>query len=55
MMFKDPKNVGSGEHFLLVFNNGGTMNGTTNEDRPTTSKRCRRTNSTSRSSSKRIA
>ena len=33
MMFKGSENVGSGEHFLLVFNNGGTMNGTTNEDR----------------------
>ena len=32
MMFKGSENVGSGEHFLLVFNNGGTMNGTTNED-----------------------
>src|SRR5690242_4291617 len=35
MMFKGSENVGSGEHFLLVFNNGGTMNGTTNEDRTT--------------------
>src|SRR5262245_4070446 len=33
IMFKGSENVGSGEHFLLVFNNGGTMNGTTNEDR----------------------
>jgi predicted Zn-dependent peptidase len=33
MMFKGSENVGSGEHFYLVFNNGGTMNGTTNEDR----------------------
>lgn len=33
MMFKGSANVGSGEHFLLVFNNGGSMNGTTNEDR----------------------
>ena len=33
MMFKGSENVGSGEHFTLVFNNGGTMNGTTNEDR----------------------
>src|SRR5687767_13500884 len=33
MMFKGSANVGTGEHFLLVFNNGGTMNGTTNEDR----------------------
>jgi len=32
-MFKGSENVGSGEHFLLVFNNGGNMNGTTNEDR----------------------
>jgi zinc protease len=33
MMFKGSENVGSGEHFLLIFNNGGSMNGTTNEDR----------------------
>lgn len=33
MMFKGSENVGTGEHFLLVFNNGGTMNGTTNPDR----------------------
>ena len=33
MMFKGSENVGSGGHFLLVFNNGGNMNGTTNEDR----------------------
>src|SRR5215213_3063055 len=33
MMFKGSENIGTGEHFLLVFNNGGTMNGTTNEDR----------------------
>ena len=33
MMFKGSANVGPGEHFLLVFNNGGNMNGTTNKDR----------------------
>jgi zinc protease len=33
MMFKGSENVGTGEHFILVFNNGGTMNGTTSEDR----------------------
>ena len=33
MMFKGSENVGSGEHFILIFNNGGNMNGTTNEDR----------------------
>src|ERR1044072_6834937 len=33
LMCKGPKNVGSGKPFLLVYNNGGTMNGTTNEDR----------------------
>src|SRR5215470_3641585 len=33
MMFKGSENVGSGEQFLLVFNNGGNLNGTTNEDR----------------------
>jgi len=35
MMFKGSENVGTGEHFYLVFNNGGNMNGTTNEDRTT--------------------
>ncbi len=35
MMFKGSENIGTGEHFYLVFNNGGTMNGTTNEDRTT--------------------
>src|SRR4029079_4896359 len=33
MMFKGSENVGPGEHFTLVFNNGGNMNGTTSEDR----------------------
>jgi predicted Zn-dependent peptidase len=33
MMFQGSKNVGKGEHFILVFNNGGNMNGTTNTDR----------------------
>jgi zinc protease len=33
MMFEGSQNVGKGEHFILVFNNGGGMNGTTNEDR----------------------
>src|SRR5215831_7260631 len=33
MMFQGSENVGKGEHFLLVLNNGGGMNGTTNEDR----------------------
>ncbi len=33
MMFKGSENVGSGEHFVLIFNNGGSMNGTTSEDR----------------------
>jgi len=33
MMFKGSDNVGPGEHFFLVFNNGGSMNGTTNTDR----------------------
>jgi predicted Zn-dependent peptidase len=35
MMFEGSENVGKGEHFILVFNNGGGMNGTTNEDRTT--------------------
>jgi zinc protease len=33
MMFKGSENVGPGEHFMLVFTNGGNMNGTTNKDR----------------------
>jgi zinc protease len=33
MMFKGSEKVGPGEHFFLVFNNGGNMNGTTNTDR----------------------
>jgi predicted Zn-dependent peptidase len=33
MMFKGSDKVGPGEHFYLVFNNGGNMNGTTNTDR----------------------
>jgi predicted Zn-dependent peptidase len=33
MMFKGSPNVGSGEHFTLVFNNGGDMNGSTSKDR----------------------
>ena len=33
MMFKGSENVGTGEHIMLVFNNGGNMNGTTNEER----------------------
>jgi predicted Zn-dependent peptidase len=33
MMFQGSENVGKSEHFILVYNNGGSMNGTTNEDR----------------------
>ncbi len=33
MMFQGSKNVGKGEHMMLVQDNGGTMNGTTNKDR----------------------
>src|SRR2546422_3592282 len=33
MMFQGSENAGKGEHFILIFNNGGSMNGTTNEDR----------------------
>jgi len=35
MMFEGSENVGKGEHFISVYNNGGGMNGTTNEDRTT--------------------
>jgi zinc protease len=33
MMFQGSENVGKGEHFILILNNGGGMNGSTNEDR----------------------
>jgi predicted Zn-dependent peptidase len=33
MMFQGSANVGKGEHFQLVMNRGGSMNGTTNSDR----------------------
>src|SRR5204862_7181273 len=33
MMFQGSENIGKGEHFILVDNNGGAMNGTTNQDR----------------------
>jgi zinc protease len=35
MMYQGSENVGKGEHFIQVLNNGGGMNGTTNEDRTT--------------------
>lgn len=35
MMFQGSENIGKGEHMLLVTNNGGGMNGTTNQDRTT--------------------
>ena len=33
MMFQGSQNVGKGEHMILVQNNGGELNGTTNENR----------------------
>src|SRR5438093_1070129 len=33
MMFKGSESVGPGEHFYVVFSNGGTMNGTTDKER----------------------
>jgi zinc protease len=33
MMFQGSANVAKGEHFILVMNNGGSPNGTTNHDR----------------------
>ena len=33
MMFEGSENVGDGEHFLLIANNGGDVNGTTDKDR----------------------
>jgi zinc protease len=35
MMFEGSLNIGKGEHMFLVQNYGGSMNGTTNEDRTT--------------------
>src|SRR5215831_11214489 len=33
MMFQGSENVGKGEHFVLIENNGGGLNGSTNSDR----------------------
>src|ERR1700741_3750016 len=33
MMFQGSQNVGKGEHFVLIENNGGGMNGSTSNDR----------------------
>ena len=33
MLFQGSANVGKGEHFILIQNNGGSANGTTNMDR----------------------
>ncbi len=33
MMYQGSENVGKGEHFMLISNNGGNMNGTTSSDR----------------------
>src|SRR5712691_2378802 len=33
MMFQGSENVGKGEHFVLIENNGGGMNGSTSSDR----------------------
>jgi predicted Zn-dependent peptidase len=33
MMFQGSENVGKGEHFLVILNNGGTMDGSTSPDR----------------------
>lgn len=33
MMFQGSENIGKGEHMLLISDNGGTLNGTTNQDR----------------------
>jgi predicted Zn-dependent peptidase len=35
MMYQGSENVGKGEHFILIDMNGGSMNGTTNQDRTT--------------------
>src|SRR5918994_5037265 len=33
MLFQGSENVGKGEHFILIQNNGGSANGTTNSER----------------------
>ena len=33
MMFQGSENIGKGEHFIIIENNGGGMNGSTNADR----------------------
>ena len=33
MMYQGSENVGKGEHFMLVYTNGGSMNGSTSQDR----------------------
>ncbi len=33
LMFEGSENIGKGEHFILVYTNGGGVNGTTNKDR----------------------
>src|SRR3977135_1761465 len=33
MMFQGSENVGKGEHFIIIENNGGGMNGSTSADR----------------------
>src|SRR5215510_14226805 len=33
MLFQGSENVGKGEHFILIQNNGGSANGTTNAER----------------------
>ena len=33
LLFQGSENVGKGEHFILIQNNGGSANGTTNADR----------------------
>ena len=52
MMFKGSEQVGPGEHFTLIFSNGGTMNGTTNKDRTLYFETLPPTSSISRCSSK---
>ncbi len=39
-MFEASQNVGKGEHMILVLDNGGNMNGSTSETRPTTTRAC---------------
>ena len=56
MLFQGSEHVGDDQHFKLIQEAGGTLNGTTNvRTAPTTSRRCPRTSSSWRCGSSRTA